>query len=167
MHSPCVDRGIYGYVKTENDLDGNPRIIGNSVDIGAYEYQGVFPDDDNDGLDNEEERRLGTSPINPDSDGDGFEDGWEVNHGWNPAHDDSSVLMYIESNPSVFDYYTSESVGDLAMGEMMVGVSNSAVNVHLQLMTSSDLMIWTNAGDSVEWSVPVTNKSFFRVRAQP
>ncbi len=41
------------------------------------------------------------------------------------------------------------------------------MTIHLKLMKSSDLMIWTNAGDSVEWSMPATNKSFFRVRAQP
>ncbi len=36
-------------------------------------------DDDNDGLTNGEERRLGTDPENPDTDGDGLKDGEEVN----------------------------------------------------------------------------------------
>ena len=36
-------------------------------------------DDDNDGLTNGEERRLGTDPQNPDTDGDGLKDGEEVN----------------------------------------------------------------------------------------
>jgi len=165
--SLCIDGGVNGYAHIAMDVDGNPRIHNSRVDMGAYEYSGGISDDDGDGLGNAAEARHGTDPQNPDSDGDGFEDGWEVDHGWNPTHDDTSVLTYIESNPAVFDYYTSESVGDLAMGEMMVGVSNASVNVHLQLMKSSDLMIWTNAGESVEWSVPATNKSFFRVRAQP
>lgn len=35
--SPCVDTGGNEYVATANDLDGNPRIMGGTVDIGAYE----------------------------------------------------------------------------------------------------------------------------------
>ena len=38
-NSPCIDGGNNAYVATTNDLDGNPRIIGLVVDIGAYEYQ--------------------------------------------------------------------------------------------------------------------------------
>lgn len=36
-NSPCVDRGSNIYVKAFSDLDGNPRIIGSVVDMGAYE----------------------------------------------------------------------------------------------------------------------------------
>jgi M6 family metalloprotease-like protein len=37
--SPCIDAGDDGVVTTaETDLDGQPRIIGAHVDIGAYEY---------------------------------------------------------------------------------------------------------------------------------
>jgi len=38
--SPCIDAGSNDYVTTETDLDGNPRKVG-TVDMGAYEYQGV------------------------------------------------------------------------------------------------------------------------------
>ncbi len=167
VESPCIDSGVNVYVTSASDLDGNPRISNNIIDMGAYEFDFGLADSDNDGLSDSAEIRYGTNSNNPDTDDDGFKDGWEVDHGWNPTHDDTSVLTYIESNPAVFEYYTSESIGDLAMGEMMVGVSNAFVNVHLQLMKSSDLMIWTNAGESVEWSMPATNKSFFRVRAEP
>jgi predicted outer membrane repeat protein len=38
--SPCVDAGDPNYVPgpNETDLDGNPRVIGGRIDIGAYEY---------------------------------------------------------------------------------------------------------------------------------
>ncbi|HEY5912220.1 MAG TPA: PKD domain-containing protein [Verrucomicrobiae bacterium] len=37
--SPCINRGYNAYVTTTTDLDGNPRISGPVVDIGAYEFQ--------------------------------------------------------------------------------------------------------------------------------
>jgi len=38
-NSPCINSGNKSYVTTSTDLDGNPRIVGGTVDIGAYEYQ--------------------------------------------------------------------------------------------------------------------------------
>jgi len=90
---------------TDNNVLGN-------VDIGTtVQEQGVFfgqpIDSDGDGLDNENEQKLGTdpnnwdtdndslsdgdevliwktNPLNPDTDGDSFKDGEEVKNGYNP-----------------------------------------------------------------------------------
>ncbi len=35
--SPCINSGT-NVPNTATDLDGNPRIIGGTVDMGAYEY---------------------------------------------------------------------------------------------------------------------------------
>ena len=38
-NSPCINSGNNAFVSSTNDLDGNPRIVGGTVDIGCYEYQ--------------------------------------------------------------------------------------------------------------------------------
>lgn len=48
--SPCINAGNNSYVSTATDLNGNSRIVGGVVDMGAYENQTAGPDADNDGM---------------------------------------------------------------------------------------------------------------------
>nr|MDA3923417.1 right-handed parallel beta-helix repeat-containing protein [Kiritimatiellia bacterium] len=168
-NSPCINSGMNVAVPGSDDLDGGARIQSGTVDMGAYEYSGsdYLVDSDGDGLTNVEEARLGTDPNKSDSDGDGFSDSWELSNRLNPLLDDTGILTYIGTNSPDFGFYTEESIGDLAMGEVLIGVSNSTVTLKLQLLQSDDLVTWTNATTPVEWSMPAEEKAFFRLRAEP
>ena len=84
-NSPCINIGENNYVVGSTDLDGRPRLVGGTVDIGAYEFQpGVsgqflgwlqryklptsgsadFTDPDGDAMNNWQEWRCATDPTN-------------------------------------------------------------------------------------------------------
>ena len=48
--SPCINAGINASAVGAYDLDGNARIIGGVVDMGAYEFEASGSDSDGDGL---------------------------------------------------------------------------------------------------------------------
>jgi hypothetical protein len=84
-NSPCINAGNSASVSGTTDLDGRPRIVGGTVDMGAYEYQGPsmsefigwllhyalpadgsadFADSDGDHLSNWQEWCCRTDPTN-------------------------------------------------------------------------------------------------------
>ncbi|MEZ4649369.1 MAG: right-handed parallel beta-helix repeat-containing protein [Candidatus Eisenbacteria bacterium] len=62
--SPCIDAGDDGAVRADVDLDGNPRTVGSSVDMGCYEFQ------DTSGLPD-----IGAPPVGDGGIGGGPNDG--------------------------------------------------------------------------------------------
>lgn len=88
-NSPCINTGNSGYVAAgETDLDGNRRIMGSAVDVGAYEFISAdalafnqwlqsyglpvdgsadYIDNDSDGMNNWQEYIAGTIPTGSNS----------------------------------------------------------------------------------------------------
>jgi hypothetical protein len=83
--SPCINAALNAYAPGLTDLDGNPRLVGGTVDMGAYECQSpalldyyswlqsyglptdsssLYPDSDGDGMNNWQEWQCRTVPTN-------------------------------------------------------------------------------------------------------
>jgi hypothetical protein len=170
--SPCIDAGIAQSSEIEVDFDGLPRWLGDSVDMGAYEFAGTA-DYDDDGLTDAEEIKLGSDLNNDDTDGDGRTDGDEVAMDFSPIYNEGAAIAQGEANvtsdPASYSLYTADSVQDLNMGAMMVQASGNMMQLNLQIEQTDNLAsnIWNNAGEPVEWKLPVSNNvAFFRVHAQ-
>ncbi|MBN2161594.1 MAG: hypothetical protein JXR25_12515 [Pontiellaceae bacterium] len=127
----------------------------------------TFSDDpDGDGLTNIEEAAAGSDPWDADTDDDGFDDAFEVAQHMSPTNGNSAVVDYIANNPSTFSLYPSNAVLDVAIGQMLVDATGGNATLSLQLEKSDDLTTWTNAGDAVEWTIPVDGDvQYFRVRS--
>ena len=88
------------------------------------EYDLFFMDADGDGLSDDEEKSIGTSPYNSDTDQDGLPDKVELDAGLNPLYSDSLVVettmkyysleqnsSLINSNPYTLNWYYQPQIG--------------------------------------------------------
>ena len=83
--SPCIDKGYNFYLASilQQDVDGECRLVGSSVDIGCDEFNSL-PDVDGDLLSDADEISYGTSKHNADTDSDSLLDGVEILKGTSP-----------------------------------------------------------------------------------
>ncbi len=125
-----------------------------------------FSDDaDGDGLLNTQEWSIGTDPRLRDSDGDGFDDHFEHNQGMSPTNRNDDLLAYMATNRCSFGYYTADDIADMNPGGLNIAVSNNEVVLRLQVLLSTNLSDWVEAGTPIVWRYPIgtTGPRFFRV----
>ncbi|HSY17959.1 MAG TPA: thrombospondin type 3 repeat-containing protein [Candidatus Acidoferrales bacterium] len=92
--SRCINAGTNIYIITNGvDLDGNPRVSGGAVDIGAYEFQGQVTGTFAAWLAKYLLPTNGAADL-ADSDGDGMNNLQEWLAGTNPTNAQSSFLLY-------------------------------------------------------------------------
>ena len=97
--SPCINAGNNIYATSATDLDGNPRIVDGTVDVGAYEYQTPAS-----AISYAWEQQYGLptdgTADNADADGDGMSNFAEWKAGTIPT-DSTSVLKVASPTNSV------------------------------------------------------------------
>jgi hypothetical protein len=158
--SPCINAGQNSYVNSTTDLDGNQRISGGTVDMGAYEFQNPASIISYAWL---EEYSLPTdgSADNADTDGTGMSNWGKWRAGLNPTNP-ASVLRMV-------------TVTNVPNGRAVTWQSISGITYFLQLSTNLQseaafISIQSNiAGQAGTTTVTDTNAPgpwFYRVGVQ-
>lgn len=119
-------------------------------------------DPDRDGITNNEEYRLGSSPTNPDSDQDGFLDGDEIKNGFDPLKsspgDKSDKMIFEnpkESGETKADLYKVEKVElvDLESGKGLKLEGKALPNTYITIYIYSDPVVLTvKTDENGNWS---------------
>lgn len=103
--SPCIDSGDNSHVFLSSDLEGLPRIVGGTVDMGVYEYQ--------------------AGAGGADSDGDGLPDFWESLYFGNPTNASASGNPDTDPFSNLTEYISDTDPTDSNDWFRIVAFSNS------------------------------------------
>ena len=128
-NSPCINAGYNSYATNATDLDGNPRIAGGTVDIGAYEFQSPAS------MISYAWLQQFNLPINPSTDtADPDGDGVNNYHEWLAASDPTNPL----SSPAQLTIIPSGT-------DVILMWSTNAIGFTLQSTTNlSSPAVWTS-----------------------
>jgi len=88
----------------DQDLDGMPDTWENFYNFQPTNYNDRFADNDNDGLINVLEYRMGTNPLNSDTDQDSMTDGWEYFAQLDLLHNDAQEDKDLDGLPNEWEH---------------------------------------------------------------
>lgn len=138
--STCINSGNNGIVSGPLDLDGNPRVVSGTVDIGAYEFQGTgsiipyawlqqyglptdgsadFSDLDHDGLTDWQEWVAGTNPTNALST-------LKISSATRTENPEGFVVTWDSQNTRVYYLQRSEALNTAAFSTIQGGIVGQA-----------------------------------------
>ena len=141
--SPCINQGNNSYAMGSIDLDGLPRIIDGTVDMGAYEYFGNQPDI----------HSLTVESQNPDS-GVQISASPEDNYG---CSDGSTIFVRIYSNGVTVNLTSPTSVGGNDFSYWLLDGVESETNTILEFTMISNRIATAVYGGGIEGSLMPTN----------
>ncbi len=161
-NSPCINAGNNSFATFITDLDGNARVIGGTVDIGAYEnqspallsfYNWLLAD----GL------STYSGDANLDSDGDGMSNWQEWRAGTNPTNSLSllKLLSVTKTNPVAAAVVEWQSSGGIQYYvQRSTNLGSGFVTIQTNLIGNAGLTSFVDVGATNQTA------SFYRVGVQ-
>ena len=189
-NSPCINVGNNASVVGGTDLDGNPRLIGSAVDMGAYEYQSIVVSPPTISMQptNNNVSPNGSVTLNVSATGSGLSYQWRLN-GTNISGAtlaSYTITNVTATNVGVYTVVVSNAGGSVTSQAAIVGTTaiqmfvgvivNGPLGTNYLIQATSNLLSsWTTLTNValpsqpyiyIDYSSPTNRQQFYRAYPQ-